>query len=161
MQTAMGIDVLIPARRDMDIYEDVVGLAKAGALDFKHWVQQPPPGKPVPLHRPEAIRKREEARQRTLAQRKAKADADAKTSTSSEVLFRSEVAVVAGLKTFASCPGPIGCHRKQGSRCRWQRGLLGTAFHLTSCRSYTWPPGLRIAYHHRRAASPTKVLLRP
>ena len=102
-----GIDVLIPARRDMDIYEDVVGLAKAGALDFKHWVQQPPPGKPVPLHRPEAIRKREEARQRTLAQRKAKADADAKTSTSSEVLFRSEVAVVAGLKTFASCPVPL------------------------------------------------------
>jgi hypothetical protein len=102
-----GIDVLIPARRDMDIYEDVVGLAKAGALDFKHWVQPPPPGKPVPLHRPEAIRKREEARQRTLAQRKAKADADAKTSTSSEVLFRSEVAVVAGLKTFASCPVPL------------------------------------------------------
>jgi hypothetical protein len=101
-----GIDVLIPARRDMDIHEDVLGLAKAGALDFKPWVP-PPPAKLVPLHRPESIRKREEARQRTLAMRKAQAYADAKTSTSSEVLIRSEVAAVAGLKTFASCPVPL------------------------------------------------------
>ena len=102
-----GIDVLIPARRDMDIYEDVLGLAKAGALDFKPWVPTPPPAKPVPLHRPESIRKREEARQRTLAMRKAQAYADANTSASSEVLIRSEVAAVAGLKTFASCPVPL------------------------------------------------------
>ena len=38
-----GIDVLIPARRDMDIYEDVVGLAKAGLLDFKPWMPAPHP----------------------------------------------------------------------------------------------------------------------
>ncbi|MDP3955125.1 MAG: transposase, partial [bacterium] len=101
-----GIDVLIPARRDMDIYEDVLGLAKAGLLDFSPWVP-PAPARPVPLHRPESVRKREESRQRTLAQRKAQANADAKASASSPKLIRSEVAVVAGVKTFTSCPVPM------------------------------------------------------
>ncbi|HEY4711368.1 MAG TPA: transposase [Dehalococcoidia bacterium] len=101
-----GIDVLIPARRDMDIYEDVLGLAKAGLLDFKSWVP-PSPARPVPLHRPESVRKREEARQRTLAQRKAQADADIKMSAPLPTRIRSEVAVVAGVKTFTSCPVPL------------------------------------------------------
>jgi hypothetical protein len=42
----------------MDIYQDVVGLAKSGTLDFKPWVPPIPRCKPVPLHRPERIRKR-------------------------------------------------------------------------------------------------------
>ena len=102
-----GIDVLIPARRDMDIYEDVVGLAKAGLLDFKPWAPAPPPAQPVPVHRPESIRKREESRQRTLAQRKALAGGDSKVSTPALAPARSEVAAVAGLKTFTSCPVPL------------------------------------------------------
>ncbi len=102
-----GIDVLIPARRDMDIYQDVLGLATAGALDFKPWVPPPPPTRPVPLHRPESIRKREESRQRTLAQRKARAAAETKVSVPSPALIRSEVAVVAAVKTFTSCPVPL------------------------------------------------------
>ncbi len=53
-----GNDVLIPVRRNMDIYQDVVGLAKGGALDFKPWIPSIPHCKPVPLHRPERIRKR-------------------------------------------------------------------------------------------------------
>jgi len=100
-----GIDVLIPVRRNMDIYQDVVGLAKSGALDFKPWVHPIPRCKPVPLHRPDRIRKREEARQRTLARRKAEADVD--TKTSSRTRMRSEVAVVTGLETFTSCPIPV------------------------------------------------------
>jgi len=100
-----GIDVLIPVRRNMDIYQDVVGLAKSGVLDFKPWVPPIPRCKPVPLHRPERIRKREEARQRTLARRKAEAAVD--TKTSSRTLIRSEVAVVTGLETFTSCPIPV------------------------------------------------------
>jgi len=100
-----GIDVLIPARRDMDIYHDVIGLAKAGALDFQPWVPPPPRPTPAPLHRPERIRKREEARQRTLALRKAQANADTKASPQTRVC--SEVAVVARVKTFTSCPVPL------------------------------------------------------
>lgn len=100
-----GIDVLIPARRDMDIYQDVMELAKAGILDFHPWVPPPPRSKPAPLHRPERIRKREEARQRTLALRKAQANAD--TKASQQTLVCSKVAVVAGVKTFTSCPVPL------------------------------------------------------
>jgi hypothetical protein len=102
-----GIDVLIPARRSMDIYQDVLGLAKAGELDFKPYVPQSPSAKPFPLHRPESIRKREEARQRTLAQRKAQAAADTTVVAPSPSLIRSEVAAVAAVKTFTSCPVPL------------------------------------------------------
>ena len=102
-----GIDVLIPARRSMDIYQDVLGLAKAGELDFKPYVPQSPSAKPFPFHRPESIRKREESRQRTLAQRKAQAAADAKAVAPSPALIRSEVVTVAAVESFTSCPVPL------------------------------------------------------
>lgn len=101
------IDVLIPARRDMDIYEDVVGLAKAGLLDFKPWIPAPSPEHPVPVHRPESVRKREEARQRTLAQHKAQTRAETKSTLPASTPFRSEVAAVAAVRTFTSCPVPL------------------------------------------------------
>ena len=62
-----GIDVLIPARQNMEIYLDVVGLARAGQLTFRPWVPPVFSSKPIPVHRPEWLQKREEARQRTLA----------------------------------------------------------------------------------------------
>lgn len=99
----LGIDVLIPARKDMDIYQDVVGLARGGHLDFVPWTPAAPLPKPVPLHRPEHIKKREEARQRTLARKKAEAAAETKKQTP----VRSEVAVVAAVETFGSCPVPL------------------------------------------------------
>jgi len=99
-----GIDVLIPARSNMQIYTDVVGLAEGGMVDFEPWSPPPPPPKPVPLDRPEAIRKREEARQKTLAKRKAKAQKEAPPSANPVL---SEVGVVTGLETFTSCPVPL------------------------------------------------------
>jgi hypothetical protein len=41
----LGIDVLIPVRRNMEIYQDVVGLAQAGELSFQPWASshQTPP----------------------------------------------------------------------------------------------------------------------
>ncbi|MEK7378832.1 MAG: transposase [Candidatus Binatota bacterium] len=100
-----GIDVLIPARRNMDIYQDVVSLAAGGVLDFQPWVPPPPHPRPLPMHRPERIRKREEARQQTLLRRKAKAQAQ--TPAASTTLIRSEVATVTGLETFSTCPVPL------------------------------------------------------
>jgi hypothetical protein len=102
-----GIDVLMPVRRNMDIYQDILGLAEAGELDFKPWVAPSPPTKTVPLHRPEAVQKREASRQRTLAQRKAQAEAETKAAQPSTAPVRSEVAVVAEVKTFTSCPVPL------------------------------------------------------
>ncbi len=100
-----GIDVLIPARRNMDTFEDVVGLAEAGQLNFQPWVRPEPCTKPIPVHRPESLRKREEARQRTLAQRKA--EALTLTPPTHKTLIRSEVAAVTALKTFSTCSVPM------------------------------------------------------
>ena len=101
-----GINVLIPARRSMDIYTDVVGLAKHGGLDFSPWVPPALNAKPIPIHRPERIRKREEARQRTLARRKAEKN-QLQAQPDSNALLRPEVAVVNGLETFSTCPVPL------------------------------------------------------
>jgi hypothetical protein len=46
-----GIDVLIPAKSNMDIFVDVVGLATAGKLSFEPWVRPTSEANPVPVHR--------------------------------------------------------------------------------------------------------------
>lgn len=102
-----GVEVLIPARRNMDIYHDVVSLARSGELCFRPWVRPARHPKPITLDRPEHIRKREQARQKTLARRKAKAQPQAPTPDPSKTVVRSEVATVAGLKTFSTCPVPL------------------------------------------------------
>jgi hypothetical protein len=101
-----GIDVFIPVRHNMDIYQDVVGLAEAGQLDFQPWVPAEACPQPIPVHRPERIKKREEARQKTLAQQKAETPPpDPKALSTQRV--RSEVAAVNGLETFSTCPVPL------------------------------------------------------
>lgn len=124
-----GIDVLIPARKDMDIYQDVVGLVKGGRVKFMPCTPAAPhPPQPIPLHRPERIKKREEARQRTLARKKA--EAAAQTKASAPAPLRSEVAVIKALQTFSSCPVPLDAivnkeTSADGSEAYWV--LLSTA----------------------------------
>ena len=99
------IDVLIPAKSNMDIYRDAVGLAEGGALQFQSWSPPTPAAKPVPVHRPETIRKREEKRQRTLAQRRSETPPPA--ADPKKTIVRSEVAAIPALRTFSTCPVPI------------------------------------------------------
>jgi hypothetical protein len=108
-----GIDILMPIRRNMDIYQDIMGLVEAGELDFKPWTAPSPPAKPVARH-PEAIRKREESRQKTLAQRKGltqvaipKKEPSAAAPAPTQVPVTSEVAVIAAVRTFTTCPIPL------------------------------------------------------
>ena len=123
----LGMDVLIPARKDMDIYQDVVGLAEGGLLTFQ---VLPTPARArgaAPGHRPERIRKREEARQRKLAQLKAKAAKKAQAVGKLAVRhLHSEVAAVADLKTFTSCPVPIHAvvNRESSSDGHWEYWVL-------------------------------------
>jgi len=104
-----GINVLIPARRNMDIYQDVVGLAQAGELSFQPWVAAVSVSKPIPVHRPEWLQKREEARQRTLARKKAQMPPPDRPNPPdpSKVHARSEIAAVTAVETFSSCPIPL------------------------------------------------------
>lgn len=102
-----GIDVLIPAKSNMDIFADVVGLAAAGKLNFEPWVKPMMEAKPVPLHRPERVRKRERARQQKLAQLKAEVRPDPESIDLSKIIIRSEVAVIREVETFSTCPVPL------------------------------------------------------
>jgi hypothetical protein len=105
-QQEFRIDVLIPVRHNMEIYQDVVGLAQAGELSFQPWAPSVVAPQPIPVHRPERIKKREEARQKTLARHKAQAPTpDPKALSTQRV--RSEVAAVNGLETFSTCPVPL------------------------------------------------------
>jgi len=101
-----SIDVLIPVRHNMEIYQDVIGLAQAGELSFQPWAPSVVAPPPIPVHRPERIKKREEARQKTLARQKAAApNPDPKALSTRRV--QSEVAAVNGLETFSTCPVPL------------------------------------------------------
>ena len=91
----------------MDIYQDVVSLAASGELRFQPWGPPALHPKPMALHRPERIRKREQARQKTLALRKAKAQHRLPTPDPAKTLVGCELATVAGLKTFSTCPVPL------------------------------------------------------
>jgi len=102
-----GIDVLIPAKSNMDIFVDAVGLAEAGRLKFEPWIRPEAEPKPVPIHRPERVRKREQARQRRLAQLKAEEELDPESMDLSKIRIRSEVALIKDVKTFSSCPVPL------------------------------------------------------
>jgi hypothetical protein len=102
-----GIDVLIPAKSNMDIFVDVVGLATAGKLAFEPWVRPTSEVKQVPVHRPANVRKREQKRQRTLAKHKAEAKAEVESLDLSKIAIRSEVAVVREVRTFSTCPVPL------------------------------------------------------
>jgi len=101
-----GIQVLIPVRRNMEIYLDVVGLAEAGQLSFQPWVPPVCLPQPIAVHRPERIQKREEARQKTLARKKAQAPPPDPQALSTRRV-RSELAVVNGLETYSDCPIPL------------------------------------------------------
>ena len=102
-----GIDVLIPAKSNMDVLQDVVGVATAGQVRFEPWARPPVEVKQIPVHRPENVRKREQARQRTLAKRKVGAQAKAESADLRKIVMRSEVAIVRAGRTCARCPIPL------------------------------------------------------
>jgi hypothetical protein len=106
---AWGINVLIPARHHMEIYQDVLGLVQAGELVFEPWAPPVSSSKPIPVHRPQWLQKREEARQRTLARKKAQRPPPDPSNPPdpSKVRIRSEIAAVSGVETFSSCPIPL------------------------------------------------------
>ena len=65
---AWGIDVVLPIRKDLDLWTDAWALAQR-----QSWTRletPPAPPQPIPPTRPESLRRREAKRQQTLAQRK-------------------------------------------------------------------------------------------
>jgi hypothetical protein len=69
-KTVLGVDVLIPLKKRMDVWEDAWRLAQQGPWQ----PQEPLPASPTPpVQRPRVLEQREAKRQRTLAQRRAQA----------------------------------------------------------------------------------------
>jgi hypothetical protein len=100
-----GIDILIPLKKNMDVYEDVLGLVRAKRIKFEPYSPPPPkpPVDPKPTRVPQEIRRREKKRQKTLLQRKDPAP----PPPADKVLVRSEIACISDFRTWSSCPVPL------------------------------------------------------
>lgn len=100
-----GIDILIPLRKNMDVYQDALGLVRLPELRFRAYTA--PTREPVDAPRlpqaPARVRKRELARQQTVAAEKQKRP----PPPPDETLVRTEVAGMDGFKSWSSCPLPL------------------------------------------------------
>lgn len=96
-KTQHQVDVLIPLKKNMDLWTDAWALAAQG-----HWEELPAPAPvaaaPVP-QRPERIVRREAKRQKTLAARRASAPPPPPP--------RQEACALEGFTSWSSCPVPV------------------------------------------------------
>ncbi len=98
-----GIDILIPLRRNMDIYEDAMALFR---LPEQNWVccKEPQAEMKQPARpRPKAVEKREKKRQERLKELK-----EAKPSPPlEETLVKTEAAAIGRFTSWSSCTVPL------------------------------------------------------
>lgn len=100
-----GIDILIPVRKNMDIYEDALGLLRGGTVSFKPYHPPSPKASPQakPRKVPEGIRKREAKRQATIEARKQNQPPPPPEKT----IIRREIAKISELRSWSSCSVPV------------------------------------------------------
>jgi len=104
-KSQFGIDVLIPVRRDMDIYEDARSLFQHSDVSWVRYEPQakkPSAGQP-PRPRPKALVQREQKRQKTLEERKRKQPPPPPEKT----LVQTEVASIDQFRVWSSCTVPL------------------------------------------------------
>jgi len=98
-----GIDVLIPVKRSMDLYQDALELLGQVDKDFEPWqvpeLHVPPPSAP----KPERIEKREASRQKTLEKKKQKEPPPLPKDT----VIAREVVKISELRSWQGCPVPV------------------------------------------------------
>jgi hypothetical protein len=96
-----GIDVLLPMKRKMDIWEDAWALGKR--CPWQELAAPPtPPSKPLPAHRPEAILRRELKRQKTVAANKAK-----EPPPDPATVLVARALSIQGFSSWSACGVPI------------------------------------------------------
>ena len=96
-----GIDVLLPMKRNMDIWQDAWALGKE--CPWQELAAPAPEPKLPPSHRPEAIVRRELKRQKTLAIKKAEQPAP----DPAKVVVRTEICAIKGFNSWSECGVPI------------------------------------------------------
>ncbi len=98
-----GMDILIPIRRNMDIYADAMALFQQSDVD---WVEcKPPKGETRESLRlrPKALSKREQKRQETLRQLKQQQP----LPPPEEILIKKEAAAIGEFRSWDSCTVPL------------------------------------------------------
>jgi len=98
-KTVLGVDVLIPLKKNMDLWSDAWRLSEG--LPWQNQVLPAPTATP-PRSRPVVLEKREAKRQRTLAQRRAQAPPPEPAT----VLVRRELCPIKGFQ-WAETPAPL------------------------------------------------------
>jgi hypothetical protein len=98
-----GIDILIPLRRNMDLYVDALALFREPEV---HWVEcqeQKEEGKTPLRPKPKVILKREKKRQKKLQQLKEQQP----PPPPDKVLIKSEVASIGEFRSWSACTVPL------------------------------------------------------
>ena len=97
----LGVAVLIPMKKKMDIWEDAWALGQT-----QPWLDVPTPPSvptPVPAHRPPEIQQREDKRQQTLAAKKAQEPPPPRC----EQLQKTQVCPIKGFNSWSEATVPI------------------------------------------------------
>jgi len=98
-----GIDVLIPIRRNMDIYEDAMSLFRQPEVDWVRCEEIKEEVKESPREKPRTIVKREKKRQEKLREIKQEKPVIAPEET----LVYREAAVIDQFRSWSSCTVPL------------------------------------------------------
>ncbi len=119
-----GIDVLLPVKKNMDIWTDAWALAKQAP--WQPWAPPAAPPKASPPNRPETIIRRERKRQKTLSAQAAQAP----PPPPKETRTRTELCLLKGFTSWTECPLPLNVvlvreHYGDGHQDHW--ALLTTA----------------------------------
>jgi len=119
-----GLDVLLPMKKKMNIWEDAWALSKQ--CPWQSWAAAAPAPKAPPSHRPEVIVQRELKRQKTLAAQKAQEP----PPDPAKVLARTEICPIKDFSSWSECTVPIHVllvreEYADGHQDQW--GLMTTA----------------------------------
>ena len=99
-----GIDVLIPIRRNMDLYTDALALFREPEVPWVECHESKEQDQEAPVRpKPKAIIKREKKRQKTLQQVKEQQP----PSPPEETLVKTEAASIGAFRSWSSCTVPL------------------------------------------------------
>ena len=98
-----GIDVLIPVRRNMDIYEDAMALFQQPEVEWVDCKDKEVEFKKSSCLRPKVIAKREKKRQEKLKELKQ----EKPSPLPEEILVKREAAAIGEFRTWSSCTVPL------------------------------------------------------
>ncbi|MEE9234491.1 MAG: transposase [Candidatus Acidoferrales bacterium] len=138
-----NIDVLIPVRRNMDIYQDAAALFQLPEVDWVPWEAPVRETKEVPRPRPKALVRREQKRQKTVAKLKEQEP----PPPPEKIRVKTEVAAMGGFRSWSSCTVPLTVvanreHYADGHEERW---------FLLDTKAVQDPRHARREYHLRTA----------